>query len=55
MTEKKCIYIYQFAFLSQAQTEITKAATNIEKSAGKLTYAKPLYNNHALTVVNALW
>ena len=51
---RKIIYVYQFAFLRQAQTEITKTATNIEKSAGKLTYAKPLYNNHAQTVVNAL-
>ena len=30
------MYIYQ----------ITKAATNFEKSAGKLAYAKPLYNNN---------
>jgi hypothetical protein len=40
------MYIYQFAFFRQAHTEITKAATNFEKSAGKLAYAKPLYNNH---------
>ena len=39
---RKIMYIYQFAFFRQAQTEITKAATNFEKSAGKLDYAKPL-------------
>ena len=44
---RKIMYIYQFAFFTQAQTEIIMAATNFEKSAGKLAYAKPLYNNHA--------
>ena len=43
---RKIMYIYQFAFFKQAQTEITKAATNFKKSAGKFAYAQPLYNNH---------
>ena len=44
------MYIYQFAFFRQAQTEITKAATNFKKSAGKFAYAQPLFNNHDFTI-----
>ena len=40
---RKIMHVYQFAFLRQAQRGITKAATDIEKKAGKLAYAKPLY------------
>ena len=49
---RKIMYIYQFAFFRQAQTEITKAATNFKKSAGKFAYAQPLYNNHVSTTVH---
>jgi hypothetical protein len=41
---------YQFAFFRQAQTEITKAATNFKKSAAKFAYAQPLFNNHGLVI-----
>jgi hypothetical protein len=41
------MYIYQFAFFRQAQTEIIKAATNFKKSLGIFAYAQPLYYNHA--------
>ena len=52
---RKIMYIHQIACFRQAQTEITKAATNFKKSAGKFAYAKPLYNNHGFNRSANIW